>query len=384
MAHAFRYDGMTTRDIAGTTLYSSGALGISDQGQVVGYYVYNAAGYRHAFLTAPYRDIDPSTDDLGTLGGSQSTALAANDSGEAVGIASTMGDIAQHAFLYSGGVMHDLGTLGGSSSTAYGINGSGLVVGEAYLSNNFAAHAFVDDGTTMEDLGTLGGNFSEARGINAVGHVVGDASTDSTGLVHAFLYNGTTMMDLGTLGGQTSLAYSINDSDEVVGESLTTAGERRAILYSGGVMMDLNNLIPANSGWYLDTATSINDRGQIVGFGHNPNSGGAYLLTPREPGGPAHRQALPDPISVVVQPQGPTGGVFQVNRVARMPDDPSRVAGQTKRETTWIPSAGPQYTSDPLIATEPLTSLTSVLDPLADTSLDLWPVDQWRWEARSA
>jgi probable HAF family extracellular repeat protein len=71
MSHAFRYDGMTTRDIAGTTLYSSGALGISDQGQVAGYYVYNAAGYRHAFLTAPYRDIDPSTDDLGTLGGSQ-------------------------------------------------------------------------------------------------------------------------------------------------------------------------------------------------------------------------------------------------------------------------------------------------------------------------
>jgi probable HAF family extracellular repeat protein len=374
MYHAFRYDGMTTRDIAGTTLYGSSAFGISDQGQVAGYYVYNAAGYAHAFLTAPYRDIDPSTDDLGTLGGIQSLAYATNDSGEAVGIASTMGDAAQHAFLYSGGVMHDLGTLGGSSSIAYGINDSGLVVGKAFLSNNFDAHAFLDYGTTMRDLGTLpGGNGSEARAINSVGHVVGDAGINSTGLAHAFLYTGTTLMDLGTLGGETSRAFGINDSDEVVGESLTTGGELRAILYSGGVMMDLNNLIPANSGWYLDTATSINDRGQIVGYGHNPvNSGHAYLLTPRKPGGPAHRQALPDPISVVVQPQG---GVFQVNRVARMPDDPSRVEGQTKRETTWVPSARPQYTSDPLIATELLKRLTSVLDPLADTSLDLWPWD---------
>ena len=33
-------------------------------------------------------------------------------------------------------------------------------------------------------------------------------------------------------------------------------------------MIDLNSLLPAGSGWTLDEATAINDRGQIVGEGY--------------------------------------------------------------------------------------------------------------------
>lgn len=48
-------------------------------------------------------------------------------------------------------------------------------------------------------------------------------------------------------------------------------------------MIDLNSAIPADSSWTLMFTQSINDRGQIAGWGINP--GGevhGYLLTPME------------------------------------------------------------------------------------------------------
>jgi probable HAF family extracellular repeat protein len=45
-------------------------------------------------------------------------------------------------------------------------------------------------------------------------------------------------------------------------------------------MQDLNKLIPAHSGWVLETAYSINDAGQIVGYGTLNKQQRAFLLTP--------------------------------------------------------------------------------------------------------
>ena len=55
-------------------------------------------------------------------------------------------------------------------------------------------------------------------------------------------------------------------------------------MYTGGKMFDLNSFIPANSGWTLQSATGINDNGEIVGDGVNPQGyGEAFLLTPDSP-----------------------------------------------------------------------------------------------------
>jgi probable HAF family extracellular repeat protein len=67
----------------------------------------------------------------------------------------------------------------------------------------------------------------------------------------------------------------------VVGWSFTTAGEApHALLHAGGVMHDLNRLIPAASGWVLNVAHAINDGGQIVGSGVFRGKRRAFLLTP--------------------------------------------------------------------------------------------------------
>lgn len=56
--------------------------------------------------------------------------------------------------------------------------------------------------------------------------------------------------------------------------------EPRAVLWENDVMTDLNSLIPANSGWFLLEASSINKLGQIVGNGTINGQRHAFLLTP--------------------------------------------------------------------------------------------------------
>jgi hypothetical protein len=68
-----------------------------------------------------------------------------------------------------------------------------------------------------------------------------------------------------------------------VGEAFsTTLPAQRAFLYSGsGPMQDLNNLIPAASGWTLYNASGINDKGQIAANGTgSAGAAHALLLTP--------------------------------------------------------------------------------------------------------
>lgn len=45
-------------------------------------------------------------------------------------------------------------------------------------------------------------------------------------------------------------------------------------------MQDLNNLIPASSGWVLVEANAINNTGQITGYGLKGGHNHAFLLTP--------------------------------------------------------------------------------------------------------
>src|SRR5690348_4355014 len=58
---------------------------------------------------------------LGTLGGTESFAMALNESGQVAGYSRipVEGDNTFHAFFYSNGTMTDIGTFGGFDSYAY-------------------------------------------------------------------------------------------------------------------------------------------------------------------------------------------------------------------------------------------------------------------------
>jgi probable HAF family extracellular repeat protein len=200
--------------------------------------------------------------DLGTLGGTKSTAAAINGNGQVAGSA-TVANGSYHAFSWSSDVgMLDLGVLhtGDTKSYAYGINKLGEVVGASYGAPN----AFLwTQGEGMTDLGTLGGASAVATGINDSEQVVG-YSVRADSKTHAFLWTRTGgMQDLGTLGGTTSVAAAINASGQVVGYSFKSDNfTSHAFLWSESTgMQDLGAM-----GFQYSSAMGINASGQVVGF----------------------------------------------------------------------------------------------------------------------
>ncbi|MET7472808.1 hypothetical protein ABZT17_00390 [Streptomyces sp. NPDC005648] len=158
--------------------------------------------------------------DLGTLGGSSSTAIAV-DRDTVVGGSSTAGDTEFHAYAYdrSTRVMTDLGTLGGTTSSTVGVEGR-HVIGDS-LTAAGDERAFVYDLRThhMRELG-LGGSDSHVNAISG-NIVVGSGWTAGNQGNHAFAYDARTkvMTDLGSPIGPSggSGAAGISGGRYVVG-----------------------------------------------------------------------------------------------------------------------------------------------------------------------
>lgn len=268
---------------------------INDSGQVAG-----ISDADHAAVWTPDKSGTGGTvTDLGTLGGAESIAWGINDSGQVVGQSDVAGGSFPHAFLYTpnqggtGGTMTDLGSLSpldqqfDGSSIAYGINDSGQVVGDGVSGFLYTPNKVGASGTITSVAGGV-------DAINSSGQVVGNDSPS----VDAFLFTpnqsgtGWTTTDLGTLpGDDASYATGISDSGEVVGWCSTPNGgdggyEQQAFLYTKATgMVNLNSLLPDNSGWNLISATAINNSGQVIGQGVNSSGEtDAFLLTLKQPG----------------------------------------------------------------------------------------------------
>lgn len=259
---------------------------------------------------------------LGTLGGEFSEAHGINSSGEIVGAAQVKSGL-MHAFLWSQGRMHDLGTLpDGFFSYAEAINGGGTITG--FSDAGGATHAFVSTGSSLRDLGPVpGGAGSAALAINSGATIVGTSNLDSDAGGVAFVYSGRYLSIGGFPAKNGSLAHGINDSGLVVGafghtvrrssafewqkgvltvlqtgkstpyavaNAINNQGviagyylgtsESRAVIWVKGKMIDLDTVIPSDSGWVLLAATAINDNGQIVGHGRYDGRDLPFLLTP--------------------------------------------------------------------------------------------------------
>jgi probable HAF family extracellular repeat protein len=328
--HAFFYDHGALTDLGTFGGTVSEALGINNAGQIAGEAAL-ADGQMHPFIYAA-----GSVSDLGTLGGTTASAAAINDAGDAAGQSTTAGNAATVAFLYTGGsmtnlgtlggnysaavalnnfrivvgastlaggathgfvyangIMNDVGTLGGDYSSAFALNDSGTVVGESSLTNG-DTHAFVYSGGVLGDLSTLGGTYSSASAINTNGQVIGFATTAGDQELHAFIFAAGTLTDLGTLGGNYSGAAAINNLGQVVGAALTADGTQHAFLWQKGKLLDLNTILPANSGWELNGAQFINDSGRIVGFGGYNGLSQWFIMDLASPNSPPMAIAGPD------------------------------------------------------------------------------------------
>ncbi|HEY7035207.1 MAG TPA: hypothetical protein VH482_27965 [Thermomicrobiales bacterium] len=224
---------------------------------------------------------------LPKLGGDNAQAFGINDDGVVVGGSSTSAGGPVVACRWDDGHVTALPTAG-DRSIANAVTNRGQIVG-----SGFGSHATLWDGDKATDLGVLGGTTSLARSINEAGQIVGHSTTTADGQfgaagTHAFLWDSGTMTDLGTLpGSDTSFAWDINADGVVSGSAADpnaadnpNSVKLLAVIWQDGKIVNLNGLIPADSGWVLTTAYGINDKGQIVGFGYNKGRQRGFVLTP--------------------------------------------------------------------------------------------------------
>jgi probable HAF family extracellular repeat protein len=316
----------TTPAMVATARYSIadlGALGTGDlsvatavnnAGQVVGYSAPTASTV-HAF-----RWRAGVLTDLGTNpGGGYSRANAINDAGQVAGTADRVpGGFGYPVRWSRAGAITDLGgPVANALGVGNGIDPLGRVVGGQRPGNSEGdplGTLYRADGTRVD----LGPNLGVANAINAAGQIVGQpayiwrngtvtflpgfpgtgevtaVAISATGVVVgsagaggselAVRWQNGSPVNLGTVDGITrNRATGVNAAGQIVGTAdpqCVPCAAPRAWVWQSGTITALDTLIPAGSGWSLQQANGINERGQIVGAGlHNGHMRG-YLLTP--------------------------------------------------------------------------------------------------------
>jgi probable HAF family extracellular repeat protein len=249
-----------------------------------------------------------------------------NERGQAVGGSQSTGSFRRRAVVFIDGVAHEVPIPQATASTASGINDAGDIVG-AYTGRDGLNTAFLYRHGAVDELGTLGQTVrsSDAADINNRQQIVGNSLTDTpTGgggfVTRAFLYQHGAMTALPTRAGYGSIAAKVNERGTVVGRIENNDGsfDWRAALWekgklkvlveqpsdarginnrgqvvgavlsgSGGFFYEpgkpvrsLNDLIDTSTGWDIQYAQAINERGQIVGFGCKNDLCGPVLLNP--------------------------------------------------------------------------------------------------------
>jgi uncharacterized membrane protein len=240
-----------------------------------------------------------------------SECASINSRGEAVGTAATADSGYRVAFLLRQGKVT---LLPGAQSRANSIDETGNVAGQAILPGGKVAGPVLWKRGAVLDLKICCAGL--ARSINTKGQIAGD-TYDQAGRYHAFLWDSAHGAHLIVLpGAELSSALALNARGDVLlkttpgGISLYSDGKLepldlpkttpRAMNNDGVVvgsfglnpdtqrafvwdkvhgMQDLNMLIPTDSGWTLEVASGINDRGEIVGWGdHGGVENAGFIL----------------------------------------------------------------------------------------------------------
>jgi probable HAF family extracellular repeat protein len=219
---------------------------------------------------------------INDFGGIESYAFDTNNSNLIVG-RNILSSGYEKTIYIEDGVVKELAAFGGDGGTARGTNNHGQIVGyvdsDRTLNDKFVNTAVVwekdDTGTyQVKNLGTFGAEQATLRDINDAGSIIGSTSSGSgtTATSTPFILRDGKFTALGSLGGKTGSTNGTNEFGEVVGASQIASGTNHAYVWSGGQLVDLNNLVSSpltynGAAVTLTSATGINNFGDIVATG---------------------------------------------------------------------------------------------------------------------
>jgi uncharacterized membrane protein len=246
---------------------SSEATAINGAGHVAGT-AYDRGLTKHQALRI-------ANDVVTVLSGVQSRAYAISDSDAVAGESMVLAKPNVEAVVWEEGLMRAMGECCGGAAS--GVNSNGDVIGRIYdEQGRFRAFLW----TRADGLKRIGppNRYSSAIAINKRGRIIVAAFPE------VYLYSTGNLNRLVLSPKYPSQARAINDCDVIVGSYGPYADAARAFVWEESVgFRDLNSLISADSGWKLEKAVGINDRGEIVGTGDSRGTeDSGYLLIPKE------------------------------------------------------------------------------------------------------
>jgi len=252
------------------------------------------------FRTLAQNPVHYEVSDLGTLGGTFSSASDVNDQGQVDGTSTLSGDAVVHGFLWNRSELIDLGTLGGPNSIAFNkMNARSEVAGFADTSSpdpmgedfcgfgtNLVCLPFTWRQGKMTTLPILDGDNGAATSVNNLGQIVGISETaikDGTCTAPQTLqyrpvaWTNDKIHELPTFPDDADgEAIAINERGQIVGRSGDcTNPSFHALIWQNGQATDLGNF----GGAINHTPVDINNRGQVVGASDLPGDevGRAFL-----------------------------------------------------------------------------------------------------------
>lgn len=255
------------------------ATGINNRGQIVGEGNGAAGG---PVLWQNGQAVDVNTLLPSSSGWQLQSSAGINDNGDIVGYGTLNGDPLHGYLLKKGaGGSYTITDLS-NKFVATGVNNEDQIVGGG---NGATGGPILWQNGQAVDLNTLlpsnsGWQLQSAAGINNRGEIVGYGTLNGQ-VKHAYrlLKNPNGGYTTADLGGQ-FVATGINDQDQIVGGGNGASGG--PVLWQNQGLIDVNSLLPAGSGWLLQSASGIDNSGDIVGYG---TLGGqllhAYLLKRR-------------------------------------------------------------------------------------------------------
>ena len=182
------------------------------------------------------------------------------------------------------------------NAEATAINDNGVIVGwsgtaSMSTTSNYT-HAFLWDGA-MHDLHSSTRTNSVAVAVNNNNMVVGYRKDAAFSANEPFYWTAASnMVALSLPGGYgTGQPLGLNNRGDVVG----VAGSGSAVIWTNGVMTDLQTVIPTSPVWDLDGAYGINDAGEIVGYGKKAGLTKGFLLNPTNVPPPQFKIEVLDP-----------------------------------------------------------------------------------------
>ena len=261
---------------------ASSALAINNQGQVVGLATDSAFNLRRPVWDANSGAIINFADNFDPA----STAVPEhfNDSGEMAGTESINQNIYFGVYWNPAGQAFGLPPLAGTDpfygsrhTKAHGINSLGQIAGAGKDTVNFSVHAvlWLTKDTPGQDLGFLGKgayvDYSEAYGINDLGHVVGNSAIGTA--MRGFLWRNGVMTNLAALSGTASegtSASAVNNRGLAVGKSnFYPVTWRYEVANSSSTPVVQQLPIPA--GFFSAQPTAVNDSADVAGYAGSPS-----------------------------------------------------------------------------------------------------------------